>query len=89
MPGSFYPGGGYPGLYVLRRDTTIVGSRITLIGSRSVYDLVATDDGETYSMVCRRETVLNLIANDADPYSLVGSVDTTFAFEASQVYGDD
>lgn len=89
MAGSFYPGGGYPGLYVLRRDTTVVGTRITIIGSRGTYNLVASDDGETYSMTCRRETVLNLVANDADPFALVGSVNTTFGFLASQQHGND
>lgn len=89
MPGSFYPGGGYPGLYLLRRDTTVVGTRITLIASVAAYDLVATDDGEAYSMAASRQAVLNLIADAPGHYSLIGSVGTTFDFLASQQHGHD
>lgn len=63
MPGSLYPGGGYPGLYFLHRDTTVVGTHITLIGSVAAYSLVATDDGEVYSYAASRVPTLDLIAS--------------------------
>lgn len=82
MPGSFYPGGGYPGLYLLRRDTTAVGRRITLVASVSTYNLVASDD-DTYAFAASRQSYA-LVATLDEIAGMTASRDTVFNLIASQ-----